>query len=124
MLFALHAAAFSADHYVDKLTLVHVHTTMEIDIVDVNFERVATENVIVHERAKQVVRRGNRVQIAREMQIDFGHGYYLRVSTARRAAFDAKHGAERRLTKGQTRAFPYFGKSVRKTDRNGGFPLA
>ncbi len=53
--------------------------------------------MIVEHGGKQVVRRADGVKVAREVQIDVFHGHDLRISAARRAAFDAEYGAERRF---------------------------
>ena len=124
MILAFHASAFSADCNIDKLTLVHIHTAVEINIIRVNFQLVTAENMIIHKRAKQVVRRRNRVQVAREMQINFRHRHDLCISAACRAALYPKHRTKRRFAQSKTGLFTDFGKSVRKTDRNGGFALA
>ena len=94
MVLSVHASAVSARANIDELALVHIHTTVEIDVIDIDIECVATENMVVHQRAQEIVCRGNGVQIAREMQVDVRHGHYLRVTATRCTAFNAEHRSE------------------------------
>src|SRR5690606_32224354 len=60
--------------------------------------RGATEvDVVVDERGQQVVRRGDRVQVAREVQVDVVGRLHLRPAAARAPALDPEHGTQRRL---------------------------
>ena len=49
--------------------------------------------VIVQHGRQQVVRGGNRVEIAGEMQVDLIHGDHLGVAAAGRTAFDSEYWA-------------------------------
>ena len=79
--------------------------------------------MIVHQRAQEIVRRRNRVQIARKMQIDVRHGHHLRVAAARRAALYPKYRPQRRLPQGEAYLFSQLLQPVGKPDGNGRFPF-
>ena len=66
-------------------------------VVRIDAERVAAEEVVVQERGAKVVRRGDRVQVAREVDVDVLHRQDLAVAATGRAALEAEDGAERRL---------------------------
>ncbi len=53
--------------------------------------------MIVEHCRQQIIRRADRVEVAREMQVDILHGHDLRVSAACRASLNAEHGTQRRL---------------------------
>jgi hypothetical protein len=54
--------------------------------------------VVVEQRRDQVVGRGDRVEVAREVQVDVGGGDQDRAPSSRPAALHAEARAERRLT--------------------------
>ncbi len=81
-------------------------------------------NMIVEHGGEKVVRRAYRVEIACEVQIDVLHRYDLRVTPARRAAFNAEHRPERRLAESGDNVFAYPFKSVGKPYRGGCFTLS
>jgi hypothetical protein len=53
--------------------------------------------VIVDQRTEQVVRAGDRMEIAGEVQVDLFHGQHLTVAAARRATLHAEDGPQTRL---------------------------
>ena len=61
-------------------------------------QRISPVDMIVDHRREQVVRRGYRVEIAGKMQVNVLHGRDLSVAAARRAAFYAEHGTQRRFS--------------------------
>ncbi len=77
--------------------VVHVDGARPGDAAGIEAERVALMEVIVEHRGEQIVRRGDRVEIAGEVQVDLVHRDHLRVAAAGRAALDAEHRPERRL---------------------------
>ena len=66
-------------------------------------KRVAAEQVVVEERRAKVVRRGDCVQVAREVDVDVLHRQHLAIPAARSAALEAEDGTEARLTNGRRR---------------------
>ena len=60
-------------------------------------ERVALMQMVVEHRREQRVRARDRVEVAREMEVDVLHRNDLRIATTRCAAFHAEHRAETRL---------------------------
>ena len=80
--------------------VVHVHDTAPDDAPGVKAQGVAVVDVVVHERGQQVVRQGDGVEVAGEVQVDVFHGHDLGVAAACCAAFHAEDGAQRRLTQG------------------------
>ena len=65
--------------------------------------RVAVMEMRVDQRREQVVRRRDRVQVAREVEVQVLHRDDLRVAAAGRAALDAEDRAERRLAEAEHR---------------------
>ena len=70
------------------------------------------------------MRRGYRVEIAREVQIYILHGHDLSVTAASRAAFYPKTRSETRFAQRHANFFTEPSKSVRQTDRSRSFALA
>ena len=62
---------------------------------------VAVEDVTVDERGEHVVRCGNGVEVAREVEVQILHRDDLGEAAARRAALDPEDRAERRLAQAQ-----------------------
>ena len=68
--------------------------------------------MIVDQRREQIVRRGNGVEIAGEMEIDVLHRYHLRITAAGGAALHAERRTEARLAQAQHRLLAYVIKCV------------
>ena len=124
MILPFDAPALLSDGDIDEAAIVHIHTTTEKDIVYVDFQFVAAENVVVHQRAKQVVCRRDGVHVPREMQVDVGHGYDLGIAAPCRAALDAEYGTERRLAQSEADLFADTAHAVGKTDGDGRLAFA
>ena len=80
--------------------------------------------MIVDQRGQEVVCRRDSVHIAGKMQIDFFHRHNLRITAAGRAALNAKHRTERRLTQGNDRFSSNQLHRIAETDRGRGLALA
>ena len=106
------------------MPVVDVQTAPPRHLTRVNAQRVALLDVVVHHRGKQVVRGGDGVQIAREVQVNLLHRQHLRPAATCRAALHAEHRAERRFAQRQHRPFADFRHAVRQADGNGRFALA
>ena len=74
------AAPPSADDDFAQRAIVHVERAPPGDAAQIDAERIAPIDVIVDHRRKQIVRRGDRVEIAGEMQIDRIHRHDLCVT--------------------------------------------
>ena len=73
---------------------------------------------------EQVVRRGDGVEVAGEVEVDVLHRHHLRVAAAGRAALHAEARAERRLAQAQHRLLADVVERVGEADRGGGLALA
>ena len=61
---------------------------------------------VVNEGGQQVVRRGNRVEVSGEMQVDGFHRKYLGITAAGGAALHAEDGAQGGFAQGENGFFP------------------
>ena len=89
-------AAERADDLAQR-AVVHVEDAAPGDAARVDAERVAPVDVVVDQRRQQIVRRGDGVEVAGEMEVDVLHRHDLRIAAAGRAALHAEARAERRL---------------------------
>ena len=76
--------------------------------------------VVVEQRRDHVVRRGDGVEVAGEVEIDLLHGQDLGVSAAGCAAFHAETGAERGFAQGNDRFAADAVQPEGESDRDGG----
>ena len=83
-----------AEHHASQRAVVDVDDARPADRGGSMFSVVAAEEVVVEERGRQVVRRGDRVQVAGEVEVDVLHRQDLAVATARGAALEAENGTE------------------------------
>ncbi len=107
-----------------QLAVVHVEAAPPCHLTRVNAELIALLNMVIDHRCKQVVRRSDGMQVAREMQVNLLHGQHLRVAAASRTALHAENGSKRRFTKRKHCLPADFRHAVCKPDRNGRFALA
>ena len=75
-------------------TIVHVEAAPPGNPPRIDAERIAPVHMVIDHRGEQIVGRGDRVEIAGEMQIDLIHRHDLRITATRRAAFHAEAGAQ------------------------------
>ncbi len=75
-------------------TVVHVDGAAPGDAAAVDAERIAPINVVVDQRAQQIVGAADGVEVAGEMQVDVFHRHDLSIAAAGGAALDAEAGAE------------------------------
>ena len=124
--FARHAIAqpAQAQIYVAQRAVVHVQHTAPNEPAHVQAQLVTLLEMIVDHRGEQVVRRGDGVNIPREVQVDVLHGDDLRVAAARRAALDAKAGAQRRLAQADHGFFAHPAQPVPQAHGHGRLALA
>ena len=98
----LHAAAQTVDN-VAELAVVHIDGALPHDLLGIDTEGVALLDMVVEHCGEQVVGSADRMEVAREMQVDVLHGDDLRVPAARGAALDAEDRAERGLAEREHR---------------------
>ena len=92
-----------ADQHASQGAVVHVEDARPADGRRVDAELVAAEELVVQEGRAQVVRRGHRVQVPGEVEVDVLHRQHLAVAAAGAAALDAEDGPQRRLPDGRRR---------------------
>ena len=120
---AVDAAAEAGDDVAQR-TVVHVHAPPPRDRDRVDPELVAVQQVRVDHRAEEIVRGGDRVQVAGEMEVEVLHRNDLRESASGRSALDAEDGPERRLAQRQHRLVAERAEALRQRDRRRRLPLA
>jgi hypothetical protein len=113
-----------ADHDVAQRTIVDVEHPAPRDVVEVEAERVALVEVVVQDRGQQVVRRGDGVEVAGEVEVQQLHGDHLAVAAAGRAALDPERRAHRRLADGDRRLLADVAERLAQPDRRGRLALA
>ena len=86
--------AAQADHDLAQRAVADVQDARPQHPVGVDAQGVAMVEVVVDERRGEVVRRADRVDVAREVEVEVLHRDDLAVSTAGRAALDPEHGPE------------------------------
>ena len=77
--------------------VVHIHHAAPGDAARVEAGGIAPVNVVVDQRGKQIVRRGDRVEVAGEVEIDVFHRHDLGITAAGSTTLHAEARAERRL---------------------------
>ena len=82
------------DHHMTQRAVIHIQTALEGNGARVDPETVPLLQVIVDQRTKQIVRTGDRMEIAGKMQVDLFHGDDLGIAAARRAAFHTEDRSE------------------------------
>ena len=90
-------ASAEPDDDVAQRPVADVEDAWPEDPVRVDAERVLVVEAVVEERAGQVVRGADRVDVARQVEVEILHRDDLAVAAAGRAALDPEHRPERRL---------------------------
>ena len=90
----------------------------------IEVELVAVEEVGVDERGEQIVRRGDGVKVAGEVEIDFLAGLDLGEAAAGGAAFHAEDGAEGGFARSDDGLFADALESLHEADGGDGFAFA
>ena len=80
--------------------------------------------MVVDHGGEQIVRRGDRVEVAGEMQVDVFHRHDLGVTAAGSAALHAERRAKRRLAQAQHRFLADVIERIGEADRGRGLALA
>ena len=87
-------------------------------------ERVAPVDMVVEQRGEEVVRGGDRVEVAGEVEVDVDHRRDLRAAAAGRAALHPEARTQRRLAQREHRAATGPVQPVGEADRRRRLPLA
>jgi len=85
---------------------------------------VAEMEPVVEDRGDEVVRGGDGVEIAIEVEIDFFDRNDGSLAFPGGASLAAKDGSHRRFPQGKRGAFPEMAKSLRQCDGGGRLPFA
>ena len=104
--------------------IVHVHDPAPRDAPRIDVELVLPVHVIVDQRRQQVVGSANGMKVAREMQVDIGHGHDLGIAAAGRAAFHAEARPQAGFAQADQCIPAKQVHGVAETDRRRGLALA
>ena len=97
--------AAQAHHDVAQGAVADVEHARPEHVVGVDAQLVAVVDVVVDERRGEVVRRADRVDVAREVEVEVLHRDDLGVAAARGAALDPEHRAQADGWRSATAAF-------------------
>ena len=117
-----HAAQVTDDRA--QRPVVHVENAPPGDAANVDALLVAPVDVVVDHRRQEVVGRGDRVEIAGEVEVHLLHGHDLRVAAARGPALHPEVGAKRGLADADHRLLADGVEPVAEAHRRGGLSLA
>ena len=116
-------AAERADDLAQR-PVVHVHDAAPDDAAGVDAELVAPVDVVVDQRRQQIVRGGDGVEVAGEMEVHVLHRHDLRVAAAGSTALDAEIGSERGLADADHGLLADAVQAVAQADRGRGLAFA
>ena len=112
-----------AHHNVPQRAIIHVDGPRPADAALVEAQGVAVMDMAVEHGGEQVVRRGNGVEIPREMKVDLLHGDDLRVAASGCPALDAEDRPEGWLPQRDDDLLAQLAKGLSDADGAGGFTL-
>ncbi len=107
-----------ADHDVAQGPVIDVEDARPGDLVRVDAQGIAVEQVVVDHRGQQVVRSGNRMRVAGQVQVHPLHRHDLGPAAAGRATLDPEDGAHRRLPDRHGGALADVPERLREADRS------
>ena len=116
--------AAERDDDVAQRPVVHVQDAPPGDAPGIDAECVAPVDVVVDHRGEEIVRRGDGVEVAGEVEVHLLHRHDLRIAAAGRAAFDAEAGPERGLADADRRLPADAVEPVAEPDGGRGLALA
>ena len=125
-IFARKAVGDAAERRHDRAQrpIVHVEHAAPRHAALIDAERVAPIDVVVEHRGEQVVRRGDGVKVAGEVEVDVLHRHDLGIAAAGGAAFHAERRPERGLADAQHRLLADIIKRIGQADGRGRLALA
>ncbi len=97
-------ATTQPDRGLAQRAVVHVQRTAPADPQLIELVRIAMQDRRIEHRRQQIVRRPDRMDVTREVQVQILHRHHLRHAAARGAALHPEHRPQRRLA--QTRDRP------------------
>ena len=100
-----------------EVTVIHVEHALPGDFLDVQLIAVAA---VIKDRREEVVRRGDRVEVTGEVEVDRLHRENLGVAAASRAALHAEARAERRFAESEAGILPDLAEALGEGDRGRG----
>ena len=112
------------DHHVAQGAIVDVEDALPRHLADVDAERVAVVEVVVDGGGEQVVRRGDRVEVAGEVQVDLVHRHHLRPAAPGAAALHAERGPDGGLAQRDDRPRTDAPERLPDADGHGGLAVA
>ena len=114
-----------AHHHVAQHAVAHVEDAAPRDAVQVDREVTqAVVDVVVDHGRQQVVRRGDRVEVAGEVKIEPLHRHHLAVAASGRAALDPERRSHGRLADRDRRALAHAPERIAEADGGRGLALA
>ena len=116
---AVGAGAESGDDAA-QAAVVHVEHAAPDDFLESKSVGLMLVEVVVEEGGNHVVGRGDGVEVAREVEVDFLHGEHLGISASGRTALHAEAGAERRFAQGDDSFLAYLVESEGEADAHRG----
>ena len=109
---------------VSECPVVHVHHAPPHDPPHVDIERIAPMNMVVDHRREQIVRAGDRMEIAGKMEVDVLHRHDLRIAAAGRAALGPEARTQAWFAQSQHRPAPGAVERIGEPYRRGRFAFA
>ena len=116
--------AAEPDHGVAELAVVDVEGARPGDRLGVDLERVAVVDRRVERGRQQVVRRGDRVEVAVQVEVDLFHRDDLGVAAAGAAALDPEDRPHRRFAQGEDHVLADRAEALGERDGGRGLALA
>ena len=117
-------AAAEPERDLPQRAVVHVDGAPPVDPQLVDLVRVAVQDRGVEHRRQQVVGGADRMDVAREVEVEVLHRHHLRQAAAGRAALDAEHRPERRLAQARHGPLADRPEPLREADERRGLALA
>ena len=115
--------ATEAGHDSAKCPLLDVDDPPPRDVVGVKARDATQPCHVVRQSGEEVVRRGHRVGVAREVDVDLVLGNYPSCRSTRPAALDPEYWAQRRLAQRRDSPVAEFPHSLSEASRSGRLAL-
>lgn len=111
------------DHLAQR-TVIHVHHPAPGDTARIEILFIAPVNMVIDHRRQQVMRGGDGVEIAGEMQVNVFHRHDLRPPATGSATLDPETGTKRRLAHADHGLGADTVQPIHQADRGRGLALA
>ena len=125
-IFPRHAVSLSTKTGCDltKLPVIHIQAAAPRDLSGINAQLIPLLNMIVYHGRQQIIRRCDRMQIPRKVEVDAFHGQHLGISAAGGTALHAEHRAKAWFTQRQHRLFPASAHAICQSNADSRFSFA